>query len=111
MKKSCLYYYNLKCLFSECLIATNHAMQNSTNLIDTLEVMKDRHLVNLVNNMNSDVKNSLVCHKDDKLDSDRNREGEDNSKDPRSKRPDHRQNQRIPRTAPNTRYYNFSNHF
>lgn len=90
MKKSCLYYYDLKCLFSEQLIATNHAIQNSTNLIDTLEIMKDRHLVDLVNNMNFDIKNSLVRRIDDKLDDNRNRESEDNSKDPRPKRPDHR---------------------
>lgn len=56
-------------------------------------------------------KASLVHHTDDESDGDRNRERENNSEDPRPERPDYRQNQKIPRTAPNTRYYNFFNYF
>ncbi len=50
VKKSCPYYYNLKRLLGELLITTDHAVQNSTDLVDTSGVMKDRRPVERVNN-------------------------------------------------------------
>ena len=79
--------------------------------MDILEVIKDRHPVNSMNNVDSNRKSSLVCHINDKLNSDRKRESKNNSKDSRSKTPDHRQNEKIPCTVPNIRYYNFFKHF
>ncbi len=111
VKKSCPYYYDLKRLLGERLIATDHAVQNSTDPVDISGVMRDWRPVDPVNNVDSDRESSLVCCTDDESDGDGNREREDDSEDPRPERPDHRQNQRTPRAAPNTRYYNFSNHF
>ena len=51
VKKSCLYYYKLKCLLSERLIATVHDVQNSTDPVDTSGVMRDRRPVKPVDDL------------------------------------------------------------
>lgn len=45
-------------------------MQNNTDLINTLRIMRNRHLINLVNNKNSNKKDFLVYLIDEKPDID-----------------------------------------
>lgn len=73
--------------------------------------MRDKCLVDPVNNVNSNRKSSLVRYTDDESDGDGNKEREVSSEVPRPEKPDHRQNQKTSRNASNTRYYNYSNYF
>lgn len=102
VKKSCPYYYDLKRLLGERLIATDHAVQNSTDPVDTSGVMRDRHSMDPVNDLDSDGEGSPIRRTDDESDGDGDKEEKDDAKDQRS---DHRQNHRTPR-IPNARYYN-----
>lgn len=77
MKKSCPYYFDLKRFFSKQLIATDHAMQNSKDLVNTLGIIKDKCQVNLINDIDFDKKNFLIYYLNDDSNSDRNRKKND----------------------------------
>lgn len=61
-KKSCLYYYNLKRLLGERLIATDYVMGNSTNLVDISEVLQKKHLQGPINNVISNGEEKNMGH-------------------------------------------------
>lgn len=107
MKKSCLYYFDLKLFFGKRLIAIDYGMQNSTDLIIISGIMRDKHPINPLNNLNFDKKDLLVHHTDNNLTNDGNKKKDNNTEDLKSERADlYRQNQKTPCIAPNTRYYN-----
>lgn len=85
------------------MIATDHAVQNSTDPVDTLRVMRDKHFVELVDDLGSDREGSAIRCTDDKSDNDGDKEGEEDAEDQRL---DCGQNQKTPR-APNAKYFNF----
>ena len=60
--------------------------------MDTLRVIQNRYLVDLINNLDSNRESPLIRYIDNESDSDRNRKKENNSKDPRLERPNYRQN-------------------
>ena len=103
VKKSCPYYYELKRLLGERLIATDHAVQNSTDPVDTSGVMRDRRPVEPVDDLGSDREGSPIRRTDDESDGDGDKEGEEDAEDQRL---DRRQKQKTPR-VPNARYFNF----
>lgn len=67
------------------MIFVNYTMQNNTDLINTLRIMRNRHLINLVNNKNSNKKDLLVYLIDEKPDIDWNKEKKEYFEDLRSK--------------------------
>lgn len=111
MKKFCSYYFDLKYLFNEQLFATDHIVQNTMNQVNIPSIMKDKHLVYPVDNIDSDIENTKVYCIDNNLNSNTNREKDDDLKDPKSERVDwDKQNQRTLYIIPNIRYYYFLYH-
>lgn len=111
MKKSCLYYFDLKRFFGKRLIAIDHVIQNNTDLINISNVIRDRRPVNLVNDIDSDRRDSSVYHTNDDSTGNKNKEKDGDLEDPRPEKADlHRQNQRTLCVALNTKYYNFLYH-
>lgn len=88
MKKSCLYYYDLKHLFGGWLIAIDHAIQNSIDSVDILEVIRNKYSVDPLNNIDSNRESFLVYCTNDKSNSDENNEKKENFEDLRPERPD-----------------------
>ena len=84
-------------------------MQNSIDIVDISGVMKNKHLVDSENNMNSNRKSSLIYYTNDKLDSNINKEKKIIFEDPKPKKSDHKYNQKTSSTVFNTKYYNFFN--
>lgn len=62
----------MKYLFDNWLITIDHEIQNNTDLINTIGVMKDKCLVNIMNNEDSNKKTSLIYCINDESDSDKN---------------------------------------
>lgn len=90
------------------MIATDYAVQNSTNPVNTLDVMKNRRLVDFIDDIDFNTKKSPVSHTDNNSNDDGNRKIDNNLEDSRLEKADlDRQNQRTPRVAPNPWYYNF----
>lgn len=84
------------------MIATDHAVQNSTDPVDTLRVMRDRRPVEPVDDLRLDREGSPIRRTDDELDDDRDKEEE---KDAKNQKLDCKQKQKTPR-VPNARYFN-----
>ncbi len=100
-KKSCLYNYDLKHIYGKHLIAKGNAVQNSTDPIDIVRFMKDRTLVEPVNDLGLDKKSSPILYTNNESDFDGNKEKQ---KDNEYQRLDNRQKQKILH-APNARYF------
>lgn len=86
-------------------------MHDNINLISTLRIIRDKHLIDLVNNKNSNKKALLVYLINDESDINKNKEKKDYFEDLRSKKLNYRLNQKRLYTVSNTRYYNFSYYF
>lgn len=88
MKKPCPYYFDLKRFFNKQLIATNHVMQNSKDLGNTLGIIKNRCQVNPVNDIDFNKKDFLIYYLNDDSNSDRDRKKNDDLEDLRPGRVD-----------------------
>lgn len=111
MKKFCLCYFDLKCFFDKRLIAIDYILQNSINLVNTLDIRKDKYLVYPFDDIDSNRKDFLVYNIDDNSNSDGNRAKINDLETPRPEKADlDKQNQRISYVMPNTRYYNFQDY-
>lgn len=86
-------------------------MQNSIDVVDISGIMKNRHLFDSENNIDTNKKSSLIRCINDKSDSNINIEKKINFEDPKPKKLDHKYNQKISIIVPNTKYYNFFNQF
>lgn len=75
---------------------------------NNLGVVKDRNVVNPVNDIDSNKKNSPIHHIDNDLNDDRNRNIDNNLEYLRPEQADqYRYTQRTPYITLNTRYYNY----
>lgn len=84
------------------MIAIDHVVQNRIDLVDILGVMRDKRLVEPVNNFGLDKKGFPICYIDDNSDDNRDMEGEEDAED---KKLDCKQNQKT-LCIPNARYFN-----
>ncbi len=95
-KKYCPYYYDFKRVFGEHLIAIDHAIQNSTDSVDLSGSMKDRGLVEPVDDLRLDKESSLIHHTNDELDVDGNKKKREDTEEQRL---DCRQKQKVLRAS------------
>ena len=100
-KKSCLYNYDLKHIFGKHLIAKGNPVQNSTDPVDIARFIKERSLVEPVNDLGLNKEGSPILYTNNESDVDGNKERQKDTKDQRL---DNRQKQKILHT-PNARYF------
>lgn len=84
------------------MIAIDHTIQNSIDPVDISGVMRNRCLVEPVNDWESDKEGSSIRRIDDELDNDRDKKREENIEDQRF---NYRQKQKTPCVS-NAKYFN-----